>query len=88
MTQFAQSDARMVPASAGLYDAIVHQRITLPDDPTLNAHAANVIARHGRRGWRIDRPAQRPHIDGIVALAMACSIATNRPEPVQLLGWL
>jgi hypothetical protein len=78
----------MVPASAGVYDAIVHERVTLPDDPTLNTHAANAIARHGRRGWRIDRPGHRPHIDGIIALAMACSVATNRPEPVQLLGWL
>jgi hypothetical protein len=27
-------------------------------------------------------------IDGIVALAMVADIATHRPEPVKLLGWL
>jgi phage terminase large subunit-like protein len=88
VTQFAQQDARMVPASGGLYDAIVQRRLMLPDDPVLARHAANTIARHGRRGWRIDRPPSRPHIDGIVALAMCLDIATNRPEPVKLLGWL
>ena len=87
-TAFPQQDARMVPASGGLYDAIVHRRITLPDDPVLAKHAANAIAKHGRRGWRIDRPPSRPHIDGIVSLAMALDIATHRPEPAKLLGWL
>lgn len=88
VTQFAQQDARMVPASAGLYDAIVHKRVVLPDDPILATHAANAIARHSRRGWRIDRPPSRPHIDAIIALAMCVDIATHRPEPVKLLGWL
>jgi 5-methylcytosine-specific restriction endonuclease McrA len=42
----------MVPASGQLYDAIVHRRLVLPDDQVLATHAANAIARHGRRGWR------------------------------------
>lgn len=88
VTQFPQQDARMCPASAALYDAIVHQKIVLPDDPTLAQHSANAIARQSRRGWRIDRPPSRPHIDAIIALAMCLDIATHRPAPVELLGWL
>jgi phage terminase large subunit-like protein len=87
-TAFPQHDSRMCPASGGLYDAIIHKRLVLPDDSILATHAANAIARHGRRGWRIDRPPSRPHIDGIIALAMCVDIATHRPEPVKLLGWL
>ena len=59
---FPQSDARMMPASAVLFDAITEQRITLPRSPELAQHAAGAIAKHSRRGWRIDKPnCARPH---------------------------
>ncbi|MBO0767387.1 MAG: hypothetical protein J2O48_01755 [Solirubrobacterales bacterium] len=87
-TAFPQHDARMMPASALLYDKIVHGRLTLPDDPLLAQHSANAIAQHSRRGWRIGKPPGRPNIDGIVALAMAVDIASKPREPVKLLGWL
>jgi len=61
----------------------VHRRVMLPDDPVLAEHAANAVARHGRRGWRIDRPPARPHIGAIIALATCLDIATHRPEPVK-----
>jgi phage terminase large subunit-like protein len=85
---FPQHDARMIPASARLHAAVVEQRLTLPDDPELARHASDAIARHSRRGWRIDKPNPRANIDAMIALAMAVERAEHKPEPVELLGWL
>jgi len=85
---FPQHDARMVPASALLYDAIIDKRITLPSSPELARHAAGAIAKHSRRGWRIDKPNSRVHIDGVIALCMAVDRHAGRPAAAQLLGWL
>jgi len=85
---FPQSDSRMIPASSRLHAAIVERRIMLPDLAELSQHAANTVAKHGRRGWRIDKPDARTPNDAIVALAMAVDSAENRPQPVRLLGWL
>jgi phage terminase large subunit-like protein len=86
--EFPQHDARMIPASARLHAAIVEHRLTLPADSELARHATDAIARHSRRGWRIDKPNARTNIDAIIALAMAVERAEHRPEPVELLGWL
>ena len=88
VSQFPQSDGRMVPASQGLYDAIVEGRLVHPDDPRLNAHVAAAVARHGRRGWRIDKAGRADKIDAVVALCMALDRTENRPQPAQLIGWL
>jgi hypothetical protein len=71
-----------------LYEAIVNANLTLPDLPELTQHAAGAIAKHTRRGWRIDRPNPRVEIDGVTALMMALDRLENRPAPVELLGWL
>jgi hypothetical protein len=60
----------------------------LPDHDELRQHSANAIARHSRRGWRVDKPDLRTPNDGIVALAMALDRLENRPEPLRLIGWL
>ncbi|MEJ7826311.1 MAG: hypothetical protein WKF48_12830 [Solirubrobacteraceae bacterium] len=78
----------MIPASQRLHAAIVERRLTLPDDPQLARHATNTIARHSRRGWRIDKPNPRAHNDAMIALCMAVERAEHRPEPIELLGWL
>jgi phage terminase large subunit-like protein len=85
---FPQHDARMIPASARLHAAVVEQRLTLPDDHELARHASEAIARHNRRGWRIDKPNPRSNIDAVIALAMAVERAEQKPQPVELLGWL
>lgn len=86
--ELPQTDVRMCPASAGLRAAIVEGRMTLPADRDLALHAVNAVARHSRRGWRIDSPARGVQVDGIVSLAMAVERAEHRPEPVGVLGWL
>ena len=45
----------MIPASDRLYRAIVEARLILLDHEELRQHAANAIARHSRRGWRLDK---------------------------------
>jgi phage terminase large subunit-like protein len=85
---FPQSDSRMIPACERLYDAVVHKRLVHPDDPDLNAHVHAAIARHSRRGWRLDKADRGSNIDAVVALAMAVERQADKPEPVRLLGWL
>ena len=68
---FPQTDVRMIPASTASTSAVVEQRLTLPDDDELRQHAANTIARHSRRGWRLDKPALEQPNDAIIALCMA-----------------
>lgn len=86
--QFPQTDVRMVPASIRLHAAITEGRLTLPDDPLLASHAAHTIAKHSRRGWRIDKASPRDNMDAIVALCMALERAEHREAPVEMLGWL
>ena len=85
---FPQHDARMIPASQRFYDAVVEGRLTHPDDPRLNAHVAATIARHGRRGWRVDKANRADKIDGVIAMTMAVDRLEDRPQPTRLVGWL
>ena len=88
-TAFPQSDSRMIPASAALHTAIVEGNISHPDDPKLNEHIAAAVARHGRRGWRIDQAEWSTPVDGAVALVMAYESSTApEPTPTEVLGWL
>jgi phage terminase large subunit-like protein len=86
--EFPQSDARMIPACERLYDAIVHRQVVHPDDPNLNRHVHAAVARHSRRGWRLEKPDRTTNIDAAVALAMAVQAHAFQPEPVAMLGWV
>ena len=88
VSAFPQHDARMIPACQRLYDAIVEGRIVHGNDPQLNAHVATAVARHGRRGWRIDKANRADKIDAAVSLAMALDRLEDRPAPTRLVGWL
>ncbi len=68
---FPQTDVRMIPASGRLHRAIIERRLTLPPSRELAEHAAAAIARHSRRGWRIDKVTRSDSIDATIALAMA-----------------
>ncbi len=87
---FAQSDARMIPASQRLHRAVVERRLVVPPNPVLTRHAANAVARQSRRGWRLDRPSREAgvNIDALIALAMAVDSAENQQPVTELLGWL
>jgi phage terminase large subunit-like protein len=78
VSAFPQTDARMIPVSQRLHQAIVERQLVLPADPELSRHAADAVAKHSRRGWRLDSPHARRliDIDGLVALAMALDRAS------------
>ena len=86
-TAFPQSDSRMIPASAALHQAIVEKRIHHPDDPKLNEHVAAAVARHGRRGWRVDQAERGANIDGLIALCMAFEARTAPAPPPTKVYW-
>jgi phage terminase large subunit-like protein len=88
VTAFPQSDSRMIPASARLHRSVVERKLTVPDDDELRTQVANTIARHSRRGWRLDKPSLDTPNDAIIALCMAVEALENQPEPVQVVGWL
>jgi phage terminase large subunit-like protein len=85
---FPQTDSRMVPASDRLYRAIVERRLVLPVHSELREHAANAVAKHSRRGWRLDSPHRTANIDGVIALCMALERAEYRTQPVEVVGWI
>jgi phage terminase large subunit-like protein len=88
VTSLPQTDARMIPASDRLYRAVVERKLTVPDDEELRAQVANTIAKHSRRGWRLDKPSLNEPNDSVIALCMALEAFENQPEPVELVGWL
>jgi phage terminase large subunit-like protein len=81
LTVFQQTDTRMCPASAALYEAIVKGKITHPNDETLNRHVACAIAKPKPRGWRIDKAVESDNVDGVIAMAMCLEAATAPPPP-------
>jgi phage terminase large subunit-like protein len=86
VSSYPQTDSRMIPASKRLFDAVVEGRLRHPNNERLNEHVASAVAKHTRRGWRLDR-ADQP-IDGVIALAMAVDRAEHREQPAKLLGWI
>jgi phage terminase large subunit-like protein len=80
-TVFGQSDNRMIPASAAFYQAVVEKRIHHPDNPKLNEHVAAAVAKHGRRGWRVEQADRGSNIDGLVAAIMAHEAISAPPPP-------
>jgi hypothetical protein len=76
----------MIPASERLYDAVVHKRLVHPDDPELNAHAHAAVAKHSRRGWRLEKADRASKIDAVIALCMAVDRTPTSPSPSRWSG--
>ena len=87
MAAFPQTDVRMVPASDRSTRPSYSDASYYPDEE-LRQQMANTIARHNRRGWRLDKPSLDQPNDSIIALCMALEAMENQPEPVELLGWV
>lgn len=71
---FAQSGSGMLEASQLLYDLFKTKNMEAYPDETLRKHIQMAVAEASARGFRIvkNKVSARHHIDGAVALAMAC----------------
>jgi phage terminase large subunit-like protein len=80
VVEFPQSHERMTRASERLHAAVTKGRLRHPNDPELNRHVAQAIAKDTPRGWRLDKSGRAAQIDAVVALAMAVERA-EQPQP-------
>jgi len=72
MTEFAQTPARMCPATAALYTAVIQGTLRHDGDPLLAAHVKASRARRMRMGGEmLEKGSRGMKIDASVALTMA-----------------
>lgn len=73
MVEFPQSPARMTPATARFYEAVVNGQLTHSGDPRLARHVGNAVLKQDSRGSRLvkERRDSARRIDLAVAAVMA-----------------
>lgn len=81
MIEWRQDNARMVPATRTLHEAVVHDRLRHGGDPVVRSHALAAGVRETERGLRIKKTESRERIDAVVALAMAVEWASRDDPP-------
>jgi phage terminase large subunit-like protein len=79
MLEFPQTNERMAPASARLYDAIAQREIVHNGDQTLARHVAAGAAVDTERGWRLTKRKARQRVDALIALVMAHEVLATVP---------
>lgn len=72
---FPQNDARMVPASQVLYDAIMHGQLVHDGDPRVTDQVMAAGVMETARGWRLHKRKSTRSIDATIALAIAAQLA-------------
>jgi phage terminase large subunit-like protein len=79
--------ARSTPATLGLYEAIVHSKITHSGDDRLVRHFNHATIKVDHQGTRLrkDPRAQQNKIDAAVAAMIAFDMAQRQPEPAPFL---
>jgi hypothetical protein len=85
---FPQNDSRMTRPARRCTPQSSRNAAPCPTTGSFAGHAAAAIARHSRRGWRIDKPNARTNVDAVIALCMAVERAQHKPEPVEIVGLL
>lgn len=78
MVEWRQDNARMVPATRILHEAVINKRLRHGGDLTARAHALAAGVRETERGLRIKKTESRERIDAVVALMMAMAWASRR----------
>jgi phage terminase large subunit-like protein len=81
MIEWKQDNARMVPATRTLHEAVVRQKLRHGGDPIARSHALAAGVRETERGLRIKKTAGSGPNDALVALAMAVEWASRDDEP-------
>lgn len=81
--------ARMVPACAAFYDAVMDGRLTHDGDPRLARHVANAVLKRDAKGPRItkEHKSSSRKIDLAVAAVIAYDRARVRPAPESPKPW-
>jgi phage terminase large subunit-like protein len=80
MMEWKQDNARMVPATRTLHEAVVHKRLRHGGHPIARTHALNAAVQETERGVRIKKTISQGRIDCIVALAMAVEWADRQDQ--------
>lgn len=77
--EYAQSGDKMLAASQLLFDLLKGKNVEAYPDDVLRRHIQMAVAVTGPRGFRIvkNKVSARHHVDGAVALAMACHEAVS-----------
>jgi phage terminase large subunit-like protein len=76
--EFGQGYVSMGPALRVLESLLLNAKLKHGNHPLLNMCAANSVVKHNEAGDRkLDKAKSRGRIDGMVSLAMACSVANE-----------
>jgi phage terminase large subunit-like protein len=83
VVEFPQSPARMIPATARFYEAVMNKGLTHSGDARLGRHLGNCIIRTDNRGSRLSKDAKNSprKIDLAISAVMALERACQEPEP-------
>lgn len=80
MVEFPQSPQRMVPACQVAYEAINSDRIVHDGSPAFTDQVLSAAIRETDNGWRLSKGKSKRKIDAAIAMVMALSLATARPD--------
>lgn len=80
MYEWRQDNARMVPATHTLHEAVMSRKLRHGGDPIARSHALAAGVKETERGLRIKKTASSGTDDAVVALAMAVEFASRQDE--------
>lgn len=92
VVEFPQSSARMIPATARFYEAVMNQSLTHSGDARLARHLSNCMTRTDNRGTRLSKDSKHSPrkidlaVSAVMALERACQEPEREPEP-QFFSW-
>lgn len=83
MIEWRQDNARMVPATRTLHEAVTHERLRHGGDQMARHHALAAGVRETERGLRLKKTevTAGKQMDAIIALAMAVDLAARNDQP-------
>ena len=89
MVEHPMTNARMVPASQRLYEAILAKRLRHDGDPLLAQHVLAGAQQQTERGWRLGKRKARNPQDALIALCLAFGVADiQEDQGAPVLEWI
>ncbi len=85
--EYPQTTGNVTAMGQCLYDLLVGRNLRLYPSDQLREQALSVVAVETTRGWRLAKEKASRKIDAIVALAMACVAALERPPRPPFRFW-